>query len=61
MFRGMETSPQELKALSEALQRSMLQILELDPANGWYWITEAQMRALHLQIESGANTGNGFI
>lgn len=42
----------EMRILFENLQKTLTQMLELDPGNGWHWVVEAQRRVLEMQIQS---------
>ena len=46
----MDETPKQIQILFESLMSTMLQLLDLDPGNGWYWITEAQKRVLRVQM-----------
>lgn len=45
----------EMRKRFESLQSVMLEMLDLDPANAWYWVTEAQRRVLQTLISPDAN------
>jgi hypothetical protein len=48
----MDEMPKDVRIQFEALQSAMIQLLDLDPANGWHWVTEAQRRVLQAQMTS---------
>jgi hypothetical protein len=48
----MDATDKEIADKFQMLQAVMMDLLDADPANGWYWITEAQRRALQAQMAS---------
>lgn len=50
----MDATSKEIADKFQMLQAVMLDLLDADPQNGWYWVTEAQRRVIQAQMASVA-------